>query len=134
MPGTSAENSKIMWAYAPQDSAAATITGDAIDRLGYDSLEFSHRCGAASGTPDSYTVATKLQESDASGSGFADVSGATATTLTADNTSAAKAIDARGLKRYVKLVTTVAFVNGTSPKVEAAAVVVLGDPVVKPAA
>jgi hypothetical protein len=133
MPGQGAENIQLNWAFQPQDSAAATITGDAIDRASFASMVMSHRCGTASGTPTSYTVDTKLQESDASGSGFADVAGETLVQLTADNTSDEKVVDLRGRKRYLKLVTTVAFVGGTSPKVEAAGAVVLCDPVVKPA-
>lgn len=117
---------------SPQDSAAATINGASIDRLGFDSCVLHHTCGAASGTPTSFTAASKLQDSDDGSTGWADLTGAAATTLAADDTEAQKDIDLTGAKRYIRVVETVAFVGGTSPKVEVAATVVLGGAVTKP--
>lgn len=121
---------------SPADSAATggtPIDGAAIDRLGYGSAVLHHTCGAASGTPDSFTVDSKLQDSDDGSTGWADVTGAAATTLAADNAEAQKDVDLSGAKRYIRVRTAVAFVNGTTPKVEVAATVILGGAVTKPA-
>lgn len=132
MPGQTAENIKLMHAFSPRDSAAATITGDAIDRLGYNSARVTLRVGAASGTPDSYTAAWTVAHSATSGGSY--VTAYTGTTLTADDTSASKVCDLTGLNRYLKVIAVITFVNGTSPKIEAAGLVALCDPGVKPAA
>jgi hypothetical protein len=46
--------------------------------------------------------------------------------LTANNTEAEVNVDLSGLKRYVRVVTTVTFTAGTSPAIPVAAAVVLG--------
>lgn len=100
--------------------------GTGIDRMGYDEIEILVSTGVATGTPDSYSVAAKLQESD-DNSSFTDVSGAAITAITADSTTAkARVLDASTLKRYVRVVTTPAYVGGTSPKVPVAVTVLLG--------
>jgi len=84
--------------------------------------------GAASGEPTAQSVTLKLQESDASdGSGMEDVTGATISALTADNAYSAKDFDLAGLKRYIRVVVTVALTAGTSPKIPVAVAVALGD-------
>lgn len=118
---------KTVKAYKPRASAAATINGDAIDRLGFASAVLHHQCGDATGGPSAQTVNTKLQHSDASGSGFADVSPAVSLTELSSNDGAAeKDVDLSGMKRYIRLVTTVAFTAGTSPAIPVAASVTLG--------
>jgi hypothetical protein len=110
-----------------QSSAAATINGPSIDRLGFHSAVIEHICGDATGSPSAQSVASKLQHSDATGSGFADVSPAVApAALTANDTEAEVNVDLSGLKRYIRVVTTVSFTAGTSPAIPVAAVVVLG--------
>ncbi len=109
-----------------QNSAAATITSSAINRFGLLSAVLAHSCGAASGTPDSFSVATKIQHATASGGSYSDLTGATATTLTADSTAATADINLMGANQYLKVVTIVAFVNGTSPKVPVNATLILG--------
>lgn len=122
---------KVLRGIPPQDSAAATINGAAIDRLLYESCVLHHTVGAASGTPDSFTVNTKLQHSPDGSAGWEDyVPGAAgsgaAAELNTDDTEAEQDIDLRGAMRYIRAVSVVAFVNGTSPKIEVAATVVLG--------
>lgn len=123
---------KVFKASAPADSAAATITGSTIDRATpggtlYMSGVAHIALGAASGTPDSFTVTSKLQHSATTTDGdFTDVTGATGTTLTADAGETQFDFDCVGLKRYIRLIIVVTFVNGTSPKIEVASVIVLG--------
>ena len=116
-------------AFKPVASAAATINGDGIDRLGFSSAVLHHQCGDATGSPSAQSVATRLQHSDAQGSGFADVSPAvTLTALTANNTDAERDVDLTGLKRYIRLVSVVTFTGGSSPAIPVAATITLGGP------
>jgi len=110
----------------PTDSAAATINGSAIDRQGFQSCVLMVMAGAASGGPTAQTVDAKLQESDNGTSGWADVSGAAVTTVSADNSSAEVDVDLATVKRYVRVVVTVGFTGGTSPTIPVASTVVLG--------
>jgi len=110
----------------PVDSAATTINGPAIDRQGYHSCVLHAACGAASGSPTAQTVDAKLQESADGSSGWADISGASITQITADNSEGEKDADLAGAKQYIRSVVTVAFTGGTSPKIPVAATVVLG--------
>jgi hypothetical protein len=73
----------------------------------------------------SQTVATKLQDSADGSTGWADVSAAAATDLTADDTEDEVDIDLSGAKRYVRAVTTVSFTAGTTPSIPVAATLVL---------
>jgi hypothetical protein len=95
------------------DNAALTTT--AVDTLGFAWADIYIHLGAT----DVAMAALKLQESDASGSGFADITGAdfssgtlsdgTAAALpsaTADNKFYAIRVDLRGRKRYLDLVAT----------------------------
>ncbi len=84
-----------------------------------------HACGAASGSPTAQTVATKLQDSADGSTGWADVSGAAATDLTADDTEDEVDIDLSGAKRYVRVVATISFTGGTTPSIPVAATLVL---------
>jgi len=115
----------------PTNQAAGTINGAAIDRQGFLSCELHHASGAATGSPSSRTVDSKLQDSADGSTGWADYnpdgagSGAAAQ-LTADNTEARKAINLAAAKRFIRVVEVVAFVGGTSPAIPVAASVVLG--------
>lgn len=105
---------------------AGANNGTGIDRAGYDEVEVLISTGAATGTPDSYSVNAKLQEST-DNSTFTDVSGVAITAITADATTAKmRKIDASTLARYIRVVTTPAYVGGTTPKVPVAVTVLLG--------
>lgn len=119
----------------PVAAAAGASNGIVIDTFGYNSATFVIQNGAATGTPDSYTVNAKLQEGAlANGSDMADVSGVTITAITADSKSAVLRVDGLGTsrKRYLRVVVTPAFVNGTSPKALISAVANLGRAFKKP--
>ena len=124
---------KAVLGIAPIAQANSEVLSGAVDTLGYNSALIEVQTGAATGTPDSYAVACKVQESDASGSGFADITGATAS-LTADGKHAQIRIEGLGTgrKRYLKISMTPSFVNGTSPKALVSATAVLGRPYKEP--
>jgi hypothetical protein len=109
-------------------AASSVQTGGAIDTKGYNSCVFVIQNGVATGTPTSYTVDAKLQESDASGSGFADVTGYTITQITADSKIATLRVEGLGTsrKRYLKVLVTPAMTGGSSPKALIGSVCCLG--------
>jgi hypothetical protein len=112
-------------ALAVQDATAGAIPGPGIDRSGFDSCVLHVAVGTASGTPDSFSVAGKLQESD-DNSAFSDIAGASIAAIATDASEAHVNVNLAGCKQYVRAVVTPAFVNGTSPKIEVAATIVLG--------
>lgn len=124
------DNVKALAAVRPVALGAASATSIVIDTMGYSSAMFVVENGAATGTPDSYTVAGKVQESDnANGSSASDITGAAITTITADNKSAQIRVDGLGTggrKRYLVLVITAAFVNGSTPKALVSGMCLLG--------
>lgn len=125
-----AELTRVVTALAPENSAAGTTDGAAIDGSGFRSAELFVHTGAVSGSPTAVSVQVKLQESD-DASTWSDIAGATAT-LSGANQSGSVAVHSI-TKRYLRAVRTVSFTGGTSPAVLNAAVVVLGDARVRPA-
>lgn len=100
-------------------AASAAATAIVIDTKGYNSAMFTVSNGAATGTPSSYTVDAKVQESaNANGSSPADITGATITQITADNLSAQIRVEGLGTSRlrYLLLIITPAMSGGSSPK------------------
>lgn len=130
---------KVAIGVAPLNHAAGAVIGSAIDRLGFNSMVLVTQVGTVTGTPDSFSVPSKVTHCATEGGTYADyqpggVAAAGATTaVTAINTQARKSIDLSQAERYIKIVTTPALVNGTSPKVNACAVVILGGAVESPA-
>jgi len=115
------------------NQAAATVNGSGIDHVGYDDIELVVATGAVSGAPTSFSVDVKLQESD-DNSTFTDITGAAITQIVAANTlNKVKVANAYLKKRYIRTVTVVAFVGGTSPAIPVAAMVLLGLPQAEPA-
>lgn len=86
------------------DVTNTTVNGTAIDTAGFN---FAVGVFAVETTTGNLSV-IKVQESDASGSGFADVSGLSFTALgaTDDNKHVVGIIDLRDKKRYLRWVVT----------------------------
>lgn len=100
-------------------SGDGTVNGDAVDCQGISNDSVVHAVcddAQASGTPTSFTIDWKIQESDDGSTGWADCVQNRATQVTADQTP--QIIQARRSKRYVRLVATVAFVGGSSPAID----------------
>ncbi|KQZ96868.1 hypothetical protein ASD74_06335 [Rhizobium sp. Root564] len=113
----------------PSASTSAAGDGTVIDLKGFQSALFLVNTGAITSAGD---FSFKLQESDQSGAGFADVAaadviGAAPTTLAA---SSAYKLGYRGKKRYIRLSVTKA--GGTS--IQMGAVAILGHPHIAPVA
>jgi hypothetical protein len=71
--------------------------------------------GTATGSPTSFSVAAKLQESDDGSSGWTDL--ATQETLSMTSGGSRGALRGIRTKRYLRSVLTPAFVGGSSPTV-----------------
>lgn len=124
-------------AIAPAARAAGATNGGGIDRATpggviYNSAALHTSTGAATGTPTSLTVTTKIQHSSDDGStdAYADFAPDGVTTASHVVSAAASegelnGINLRGAKRYVRAVSTVAFVDGTSPTVLTSSVLTL---------
>lgn len=118
------------------DIGTTPLVGTVIDRLGFESLCYAIVTGTLSDADATYTVL--LEESDASGSGFAAVADsdligteATAGFTFADDGETRK-LGYIGDKRYTRLTITPAGANsGNSP---IAAVAILGNAVERPVA
>lgn len=123
-----ASNIKVVPALVPAVQAAS-VNGLAVDTKGYGSVAFVLNTGAIASAGD---FGAKLQESDASGSGYTDVDaadqvGSFEETAEADATEKVSYI---GHRRYVRLVLTKA--DGTS--IAAGAVAILGHAAERPIA
>lgn len=85
---------------------AASFTATEIDTLGFDYLTLVFLFGAT----DIAMAALKVQESDVSGSGYADIDGADFTAALpaadADGKNAGVHINLQNRKRYIKVVAT----------------------------
>jgi len=111
---------------APTASGTA-IKGSAIDRTGFDSCVLAVFTGAAAGTPDSFSVAGKLQHSDTTTDGdFTDLTDGAITAITAVDTLAEVDVNLADAKQYIRAVVTPTYVGGTTPSVLLGAVVIKG--------
>lgn len=96
----------------------STGTGSSVDLQGAESALVVVNCGAI--TDGTHTP--KVQESDASGSGFTDVAAADLIgALAACTANAIQAVEYKGSKRYIRVVLTVA--GATTGAVASASVI-----------
>lgn len=115
-------------------AATASVNGTSHDR-GNHSMPLScalyTTLGAVTGSPTSFTVQSKVQDS-ADGTTFADYkpdgvnTAQDAAALTAASTAQWTAVDLTNARRYVRAVSTISFTGGTSPSIEIATVVIFG--------
>lgn len=107
----------------------ATADGVTVDLQGFEGAMFSVDLGTMGGS-SSPTETFKFQESDASGSGFADVavgdlgSGAQPAAITTANDNTIIKDSYLGAKRYVRII--ISAVGGTSPSLPCAGSIVRG--------
>lgn len=106
--------------------ADGTVNGAAVDRQDFLSCVLLLTAGAATGSPTGQTADAKIQDSADGATGWADVTGAAATQLTADNTESSVDVDLGSVKRYIRVVQTITLTAGTSPTWPTATILVLG--------
>lgn len=127
---TSRENA--VRAFAPQSLAAGTLNGASVDTKPVtggpmpSSAKLFLSNGAATGTPDSYTLTPTVQDSADGSSWDAVASGAAVTAIAANNTDREIDIDLLRLRRYVRVVVVAAYTGGTSPACPVSGTWVLG--------
>lgn len=130
-----AESIKTVEAIAPQTASgeAAAIYGPWIDRLGYEGAVIAVQAGTSSGSPSNVGVVFKMQQKSGEVDS-ADVADMTVT-ISGETTPLAKELDydLKSSQRYIRTVATPHFTGGSSPKIEVAAICILGEPRVKPA-
>ena len=109
--------------------AAASVNGQAVDRSGYLSAQLLAYVGATTGTPTSFTVDVKLQDSATSGGTYADLTPAAdyaVAQIVAVNLLKWKNVDLSKARPFIRAVATIAFVGGTSPTIQVACPIILG--------
>lgn len=99
------------------EDGADPVDGDAANRTGLNTATVLVQVGAATGTPDGFTVDAKLQHCSTSDGTFADVPGASIDTIDAESTAAQATFSLAGVKQFVRVELTVAFDGGTDPTV-----------------
>lgn len=101
-------------------TATSTITGAAVDVREYvGGMKVVQAVGTVAGTTP--TLDGKIQDSADGSTGWADVTGATFTQVTASTNNQMIEVQARASKRYIRYVGTIA---GTSPDFDVAVIVV----------
>lgn len=121
----------------PLANAAGTRTGDAVNRSAYQSCVLAAILGAETGTPTSFTYDAKIQDSADGSTGWADYTpdGSTVaalTQVTAGSATARLNVDLGGAKKYIRVVEVITITGGSTPKVPAAALLILGGTVTTP--
>lgn len=104
---TAAESIAWRTSVKPASHAAGTVTGAAVDTLGFDEAMMVLDCGVFTATGD---VTAKVTECDTSGGTYTDVTGATTTNKVqaADELPYVGNLNLAKRKRYLKIVLTVA--------------------------
>lgn len=100
-------------------SGTTAANGSSVDCDGMEGpVVLAVLTGAATGTPTSFSIAAKLQESDDGSTGWADLASQETLSVTAGSSLG----KLRGIrtKRYLRSVLTPAFVGGSSPTVPTA--------------
>lgn len=119
--------------FFPISQAAGTVNGPAIDRSGKLSGILIALCGAATGTPTTQAVDAKLQDSADGSTGWADITGAAVTQMTADDSIQRVNVKLDTARQFIRVQLVVAFTGGASPEIPIASVVDLGGADVNPA-
>lgn len=123
---------KVVTSHAPKTSAGETINGSAVDRQDFLSCVLAARAGAATGTPTSFTFNAKLQDSADGSTGWADITGGAVAAISADNGEKHVNVNLSSAKRYLRVVSVIAFTGGTSPALPVQTDVVLGGAQITP--
>jgi hypothetical protein len=130
---------KTAMAILPQVASgeATAINGLTVNRRGLESAILEVELGNASGSPTRFGVTFKVQEQSGESS-WADVAGYSKTfsgeTSVTQATRYQMAVDLRPLGTNIRAVATPTFTAGSSPKVQIAAIWVLGEAAVAPPA
>ena len=100
--------------------SAGSVTGPAINRLGFQSLAMFAALGAETGSPTGRTVTVTIQDSADGSTGWADYKPDLVVTASVEAVAAGAAglpsnVDLTGAKEYIRAVEVLAFTGGTTP-------------------
>ena len=117
------------------DTNSTPVNGNSVDTLGGDNAALYARCAAASGSPTTFTVAFKVQESADGSTNWTDALDNTGTaigfTLNCKTAAAENLARIEGLnlnrKRYLRAVATPTIAGGSSPATAFVASIVIGN-------
>jgi hypothetical protein len=125
-------NTKIALQSQLLSGEATAVYGPSIDRLGYEGAVVSVVSGTPSGSPSNVGIVVKLQHKSGEVD-WVDVSAAT-TTISGEAVPHKHEIEQplNSIYRYIRAVATPHFTGGSSPKIEVAAVCVLGGAKIEP--
>lgn len=129
------DNTKASIGVAPQAASGTTaIEGAAVDTLVHKTLKAVCQVGATSGTPTSFTITFKVQQSADGSTGWVDVTGASKVISAVGTLAEIRATDYAGVDtlRYLRLVATPAFVGGSSPTAMVSGVFDAGNAIIDP--
>ncbi|MCK5237501.1 MAG: hypothetical protein KAR06_11010 [Deltaproteobacteria bacterium] len=128
---------KTITGFMPQnDTGGSNVDGAIVDRKGFLSMVATLLFGATTGAPSNIVTVFTLEHGDAANlSDKADVQILATTTVptAAGGDTVEAAIDLRPLKRYVRIKETTTFTAGTTPAIDLAAAITLGEASVVPA-
>lgn len=96
---------------------AAGVQANGDGGAGYSGALIAAETGAVTGSPTSFSVAWRLQDS-ADDVTYADVTGVDDLVITTANTKARAGVNVRRMRAYTRWRRVIAFVAGTSPDVE----------------
>lgn len=119
---------KVISGYEPEVAEAGTVASPAaIERdKNYEEGVAVFVNGAATGAPSAMALTHKVQHREASGDAWADY--AVAEDVTEDDKVTTIHLDAKDMKKYVQLVTVVAFTDGITPAVPISSTLIYGEP------
>lgn len=109
-----------------QDGDGA-VNGNGVDRVGFEGCVAAFNAGAHTGSPTAVAITCKLQECDTIDGTYTDITGASVT-IDDQNQHKELNVDLQGCERYIRAQMAVAFTGGTSPTIDIAADIVLGNP------
>ena len=133
------DNIAVSKSIAPQgDTGGSAVDGSSVDTIGYESALLVFEAGAISGSPSATAIAVKLQESADGSTKWGDALDNTGVAIGGSlTTSGVLLARIEGLgqnrKRYLRVVETTTFTDGTSPAVQVHGNILLGRGLQKPA-
>jgi len=119
-------NNKTVLALKTADRSAGTVEGESIDTKGFSEMTAIQQAGLASGTPTSFSSDVSWEESSDE-SAWSAVAGVTLNSLTTADAIESGDITLRDkfAKRYIRPSQVLAFVGGSTPKLNSGVLVVL---------
>ena len=124
------QRAKTVIGVKPQNTVAATVTGEIVDRLGFNSALVAALTAAHTSNPSAWVLGMKLYHDSDPAMGTPVDTGVVFTSLGITDTVTAvdeQSVDLMPFNRYLRLVIILAFTGGMGPTLDLAATIVLGD-------